>query len=1100
MSDKNIEAIYPLSPTQQGILFHTLYAPLSRAYFSQISCTFNDDLNIEAFERAWQQTMNRHAILRTAFVWEELNEPLQVVGRNVKLRVAQSDWRELSVEQQQEQLRTHLQEDRVLGFQLSKAPLMRLSIVRMGERAYQFIWSFHHLLLDGWSQSLIIKEVFALYEMYAQGKEIELDEPRPYRDYINWLRRQDAGKAEAYWRGQLSGVTAPTTLGIERSMSAATTTGQDFAQRQIKLSAQVTSGLREFARQQRLTLNTVIQGAWALLLSRYSRESDVVFGAVVSGRPATLTGFDKMVGLFINTLPVRVRIRDEQSVGEWLKQLQDSQVLMRQYEYSSLVQVQGWSEVPRGLPLFESILDFENYPMDRALQQWGANLEQGDIGFVIRTNYPLEVVAVPGPEFSLQMKYDCERFDDATIARMLGHFGILLESIVADPGQTLARLPLLTPAEEHQLLTEWNQTEVDVPSEGIVHRLFEEQAALTPDAVAVVFQTESLTYRQLNERANRLARALITKGAGREVVVALLMERNISLLVSILAIFKAGAAYVPLDPFHPASRLRQALEQSRSALLLTSRRFAHVCTQAIDTLSANQHLAVLLFEDLLAEEQSEENLEATALPGNLAYIIFTSGSTGLPKGAMIEHRGMLNHLAAKISDLHLTPKDVVGQTASQCFDISVWQFLAPLLIGGSVHIFSDEVISDPGLFFAEVEKGAVSILETVPSLLRVTLEEMINTRRSVQGLPALRWLLMTGEALSPDLCRQWLNAYPQIPLMNAYGPTECSDDVTHYAIERPPLEGIITVPIGRPIANTQLYILDSNLRMVPIGVGGELYVGGRGVGRGYVDDALRTAVAFVPDLFDVEPGARLYRTGDLARYMPCGNIEFLGRIDSQVKIRGFRIELGEIESALCKHPAVREAVALAWEATPHDRRLVAYVVPQTESPTVIELRGFLKESLPEYMVPEVFIMMDALPLTANGKLDLRALPAPAAQRPLQAQHLAAPRTPIEETLAGLWKEVLNVEQVGIQDNFFDLGGHSLIAIKLVSRIRTEFNVELALADFFAAATIEALGEKVEEALIEASDSAEIDEMLGMLETVEEDEAESMLDHDALEAN
>jgi amino acid adenylation domain-containing protein len=808
-----------------------------------------------------------------------------------------------------------------------------------------------------------------------------------------------------------------------------------------------------------------------------------------------------MVGLFINTLPVRVRIAEEQGVGEWLKQLQENQVEMRQYEYSSLVQVQGWSEVPRGLPLFESILDFENYPMDRALQQWGANLEQGDIGFVIRTNYPLEVVAVPGPEFSLQMKYDSERFDAATIERMLGNFGILLESIIADPSQPLARLPLLTRAEEHQLLIEWNRTEFDYPSERVVHRLFEEQAAQTPDAVAVVFKTESLTYRQLNERANRLARALIAKGAGRETVVALLMERNISLLVSILAIFKTGAAYAPLDPVHPASRLRQALEQSRSALLLTSGRFADVCAQAIDKLHANQHPAVVLIEDLMDEEQPEENLDTTAAPGNLAYIIFTSGSTGLPKGAMIEHRGMLNHLYAKISDLQLTAKDVVGQTASQCFDISVWQFLAPLLVGGSVHIFSDEVISDPDLFFAEVEKGAVSILETVPSLLRATLEEITSTRRSVQELHALRWLLMTGEALSPDLCRQWLSAYPQIPLLNAYGPTECSDDVTHYAIERPPADDVVIVPIGRPIANTQLYILDSNLRTVPVGVGGELYVGGSGVGRGYVDDASRTALAFVPDLFGVEPGARLYRTGDLARYMSCGNIEFLGRIDSQVKIRGFRIELGEIESALCKHPAVREAVALAWEATPHDQRLVAYVVAQTEPPTVVELRSFLKESLPEYMVPEVFIMLDALPLTANGKLDQRALPAPATQRSSQSQHFVAPRTPIEETLAGLWREVLKVEQIGIQDNFFDLGGHSLIAIKLVSRIRTEFNVELALADFFAAATVEALGERIEEALIEASNSSEIDEMLGMLETVEDDEALSMLDHDdALEAS
>lgn len=1098
MSDKNIEAVYPLSSAQQGILFHTLYAPQSRAYFSQLSCTIHDDLNVEVFERAWQHAMDRHAILRTAFVWEGLDEPLQVVGRNVKLRVAQSDWRELSLEQQQERLATFLQEDRARGFQLSKAPLMRLAIVRMAEHSYQFIWSFHHLLLDGWSQSLIIKEIFALYEAYAQGKEIELDEPRPYRDYIQWLRRQDVGKAEQFWREQLRGVSAPTQFGIERSSSAT----QDFAQQQIKLTAQFSIALNGLARQQGLTLNTVIQGAWALLLSRYSRQSDVIFGAVVSGRPTRLAGFEKMIGLFINTLPARVRIADQQSVGLWLKELQKAQVEMRQYEYSSLVEVQGWSEVPRGLPLFESIVDFENYPMDRALHEQGANLSQSDIGFVVRTNYPLEVVAVPGSEFSLQLKYDCSRFDDATITRMLGHFETLLAAFVSDPDQPLSHLPLLTPVEEHQLLIEWNPTQADPQSAVLIHHIFEEQAVRTPNAVAVVCGRESLSYRQLNERANRLARALMEKGAGAEVVVALLLERDLNLLVSILAVFKAGAAYAPLDPTHPAMRLRQALEQSQSALLLTSGKFAFVCAQAIGGPGGNGQPAVLLIDELLNQKQSEENPGASAVPGNLAYIIFTSGSTGLPKGAMIEHRGMLNHLSAKVSDLQLTSDDVGGQTASQCFDISVWQFLAPLMVGGSVHIFADEVIRDPARFLVEVEQGAVSILETVPSLLRATLEAEINNRQRVPALPALRWLLLTGEALSPELCRQWLKAYPHIPLLNAYGPTECSDDVTHYAIRRAPLEGIVRVPIGRPIANTQLYTLDSHLRLLPVGVSGELYVGGTGVGRGYVNDPARTAVSFVPDLYAGEQGARLYRTGDLACYTPSGNIEFLGRIDLQVKIRGFRIELSEIELALCKHPAIREAVALAWEFTAQDKGLLAYVVAQPgQTLTAGELRSFLKESLPEYMLPEVFIMVEAMPLTANGKLNLSALPAPDTHRPSQTSLLVAPRTPIEETLARLWREVLKLEQVGIRDSFFDLGGHSLIAIKLVTRIRTEFNVELSLADFFTVLTIEALGQKLEEALIEASSAAEIDAILGLLETVEENQAESMLAHnDALEAS
>ncbi len=1097
MSAKNIEAVYPLSPAQQGILFHALYAPESRAYFSQLSCTIHDDLNLEAFERAWQHTVDRHAVLRTAFAWEGLDEPLQVVGLNVKLRITQLDWRELSLEQQQERLAMFLEEDRTRGFQLSKAPLMRLSTVRLSEHAYQFIWSFHHLLMDGWSQSLIIKEVFALYEAYVQGREIKLDEPRPYRDYIQWLRQQDAGKAERFWREQLRGVTAPTPFGFERSSIPT----QDFAQQQIKLPEQLSIALKDFARQQRLTLNSVIQGAWALLLSRYSQLPDVIFGAVVSGRPAALAGFDRMVGLFINTLPVRVRIKNEQSVGSWLRELQEAQRQERQYEYSSLVQVQGWSEVPRGLPLFESILDFENYPVDKALQEQSVHFSQSDIGFVVRTNYPLEVVAVPGKEFSLQLKYECSRFDDETIARMLGHFKTMLEAVVSDPDQPLSLLPLLTVAEERQLLVDWNLTQTDFPSEELIHRVFEERAASTPDATAVVCGDESLSYRQLNERANRLAGELIARGAGAEVVVALLLERDINLLVAILAVFKAGSAYVPLDPQHPAVRLKQVLEQSRATLLLTASKFAPVCAQAIAGLDEHEQPAVLSIEDLVNQKQSSANPGASVVPGNLAYVIFTSGSTGLPKGAMIEHRGMLNHLYAKVTDLQLTSDDVVGQTASQCFDISVWQFLAPLMVGGTVHIFADEVIRDPARFLAEVEKGSVSILETVPSLLSATLEAEINNRQSAPALPALRWLLLTGEALSPELCRQWLTVYPRIPLLNAYGPTECSDDVTHHVIQDAPGEDVVRMPIGRPIANTQLYILDSLLRLVPATSSGELYVGGAGVGRGYANDAVRTAVSFIPDLFGREPGARLYKTGDLARYTPSGNIEFLGRIDSQVKIRGFRIELAEIELALRKHPAVREAVVIAREFTAQDKGLVAYLVAQPDKTSNSdELRSFLKERLPEYMLPELFIVLEALPLTANGKLNVRALPAPAAQRPLQSSLPVAPRTPIEETLVRLWREVLKLEQVGIQDNFFDLGGHSLIAIKLVTRIRTEFNIELSLADFFAASTIEALGRKLEEALIEASNPTEIDAILGMLETVAETEAESMLaDDDVLEA-
>ena len=1095
MSEKKIEAAYTLSPAQQGMLFHALYAPQSRAYFSQVSCVFRDDLDAEAFERAWQLCAARHAVLRTAFVWEGVEQPMQVVGSRVRVPLTHLDWRGADEAEQRARLCALLEEDRARGFQLSRAPVMRLHAIRTGERLHQLVWSFHHILLDGWSQALVLKEVFALYEAERRGAEVRLAESRPYRDYIRWLGRQDMAEAEAFWRERLRGLHAPTPLPAERESRTTADASEQFAQREVKLNARTTAALKEFARRQGLTLNTLAQGAWALLLARHGGESDVLFGGVVSGRPAQLPGVESMVGLFINTLPVRVRVEPGARAGEWLRRLQREQAEMRRYEHSPLVQVQGWSEVPRGVPLFESILDFENYLTDRAVGEWGANLELSDTGFTARTNYPLEIVAVPGEEFSLQAKYDVSRFDGEAVRMMLGHLSTLLGALAADPDRRLFELPMLTAEEERRVLVEWNETATDYPRTRVFQQLFEEQAARTPDAVAAVFEGERLTYRELNERANELAWALKERGAGPEVLVALMLERGLDFLTCVLAVFKTGAAYVPLDPFHPAARVRRTLEQSRCAFVLTNSSFEDACGQALAGFDEGARPEALLFEGLSRGGGRVANLDVAVSPRNLAYVIFTSGSTGMPKGAMIEHQGMLNHLFAKVSDLRLTARDVVAQTASQCFDISVWQFLAPLLAGGSVHVFSDEVVHEPARFFKEVERGALTILETVPSLLRAALEELGDGREPARELPALRWLLLTGEALPPELCRLWFRVYPQVPLMNAYGPTECSDDVTHYALNVAPPAGLARVPVGRPVANTCLYVLDAHLNATPVGVKGELYVGGDGVGRGYVREPGRTAAVFVPDPFG-PAGGRLYRTGDLARLLPSGDIEFLGRADSQVKVRGFRIELGEIVSALRKHGAVREAAALAPADETGATRLVAYFVARPEeAPAAGELRAFLRQTLPDYMIPEAFVRMDDFPLTPNGKLDLRALPAPDARRPEQSKPPLPPRTPVEETLAALWQEVLQVEQVGVRDNFFDLGGHSLTATRLVTRIRAEFGVELPLADFFAAATVESLAERVEEALFEQSGAGKLDELLAMLEAVDEREAEGMLARD-----
>jgi surfactin family lipopeptide synthetase A len=607
---------------------------------------------------------------------------------------------------------------------------------------------------------------------------------------------------------------------------------------------------------------------------------------------------------------------------------------------------------------------------------------------------------------------------------------------------------------QQQLLTEWNNTYVDYPLDRCFAQLFEERVAAQPDAIAVIFQDERLTYRQLNDRANRWARHLVELGVKAETIVAVMGDRNIDFLTAILAVFKAGGAYLPLNPEHPVDRNRQVLAQSQVSLLLAQSSLSVVLSQ-LET-----QPQITYFADIDRVEYSSENLEIRSNPTNLAYVIYTSGSTGTPKGAMLEQRGMVNHLYAKVTDLNLSADDVVAQTASQTFDISIWQFLVALLVGGKVEIIPTELATDPTQLLEYVDRQEISVLEIVPSLLRALLQQIEVGGKSYQKLAKLRWLLLTGEPLPPQLARGWLAFYPGIPIVNAYGPTECSDDVTHYIVAEPPEVEMVNLPIGRAVANTKLYVLDDRLEILPIGVAGELYVGGAGVGRGYLHNPSLTTKAFIDRTFANSESLRLYKTGDKARYLPDGNLEFLGRIDYQVKIRGNRIELGEIETVLSQHSHISEAVVIAREDRPGDLYLAAYLVTTSPTPNANELRDFLKQKLPAYMVPGAFVYLAAMPLTPNGKVDRKVLPVPELDR-IWRSNFVAPSTPTQAILATLWQEILNLPQVGIHDNFFELGGHSLLATQVIIRLRPLFGVELPLRRLFETPTIEQLSELIE---------------------------------------
>ncbi|HSF39387.1 MAG TPA: amino acid adenylation domain-containing protein [Thermoanaerobaculia bacterium] len=1058
-SEWRIADVYPLSPLQEGILFHSLYAPGSGVYVEQLVCTLCGDHDAVVLEEACRRIVERHPVLRTSFHWQGLERALQVVHGEVPVELERDDWRALPADERERLLEDLLRSDRARGFDLARAPVMRWRLLRTAESEHLLVWSHHHVLLDGWSLSMLAGELLSCYAALRAGSEPALPRRRPYGDYIAWLLDRDLSAAEEHWRRTLAGWSEPTPLAVDRR-SDGEARGMDH--RETRLGVAATAALEARARGCQVTLNTLVQAAWALLLAHYSGRSEVVFGSTVSGRPPELPDSDSMVGLFINTLPVRVRVEDEIPLAPWLRGLQLQQSELRQHEHSPLVKVHEWSEVPRGLPLFESILVFENYPPDRTVEQEGSGLGVTAARTVEQTHYPVTLMTGPGADLRLYIGFDLSRLDAVTVERMLGHLSTLLAGISAAAERRPSELPLLTEAERQQALGEWTDTRARETEHRLLHEILAGQAASAPESVAVAFRGASLTYGELDRLSNRLARHLVAAGVRPDEAVPLLATRGPGFLTAVLGLFKAGGAYLPLDPLHPPLRLSRILEESGARLILAERQLVPALPEGRPRL--------LILEDLLEESP---DVPLPAAPGHLAYLMYTSGSTGTPKGVMVEHRGMLNHLLAKVEALGLTAADVVAQTASQCFDISVWQFLAALLVGGRIEVFPDEIAQDPPRLLAEAERAGVTVLQTVPSLLRLALDAL-EEREGVPALKRLRWLISTGEALPADLCRRWLELYPDIPLLNGYGPTECSDNVTHGLVAVPPEPGETSVPIGRPVRGLRLYVLRHGVEPVPAGVPGELYVGGVGVGRGYHRDGGRTAEAWRPDPFAGEPGARLYRTGDLARQRTGGALEFLGRIDHQVKIRGLRIELGEIEAVLVGHPEVRAAVVTVREDRPGQPRLVAYAVPRRQEGFARQgegagdgipggllprLRTFAAERLPEWMVPSAWMLLEELPLTPNRKVDRKALPAPEPVRPTAGEH-AAPRGPAEETLAAIWAAVLGLERVGAHDDFFALGGHSLLATRVVSRLRDAFGVELPLRILFEEPTVARLAARI----------------------------------------
>ncbi|MDO3682129.1 non-ribosomal peptide synthetase, partial [Paenibacillus ehimensis] len=1024
-----LENVYALSPMQKGMLFHNLMDAESGVYFEQASFDLHGRFDTAVFGRSLELLVQRHGVLRTNFYTGWKDEPLQVVYRNRSSEFLVRDLRDMEEPERAAAVEAFTRDDKARGFDLANDSLMRVAILRTGEETYRFVWSFHHILMDGWCWSLVTSEVFRIYFALSANREPELLPVPPFSEYIAWLERQDPAEASRYWSGYLAGYEEQTTLPKGRTQEK---TGYASADLEFDLGRELTGRIHRIAQQHQVTISTLMQTVWGLLLQKYNGSQDVVFGNVVSGRPEDIPNVENMVGLFINTVPVRIRCEAESTFAEVMAWNQEQSIASHAYDTYPLYEIQALTEQKQDL--ISHIMIFENYPMEEQLEQLGedgASFTIKGIESVEQTNYDLNLVVLPGETIHIFFGYNALAFDHADIERMYGHLVYVLEQIAANPQIRVSDLEVVTPQERAQIIEVFNATAAEYPQEQTIHGLIEAQAERTPDQTAVYFEGERLTYRELNERANRLARTLRARGVTKDRLVGLMTERSLDLIVGIAGILKAGGAYVPIDPEYPEERIRYMLDDSGAELLLVQSglRDRTAFTGTVIELDAEE-----------AYSADGSNLPPVSGPDDLAYVIYTSGTTGKPKGVMVEHHGLCNLKTYYDHTLHIGLQDKILQFASYSFDAACWEFFQALFCGATLYIPTSETIQNYRLFEDYMAGHGITVA-ALPPTYAVYLDP--------DRMPSLRILFTAGSASSTELIQKWKD---RVMYYNGYGPTENSIATSIWPVSTDPMADRI-ISIGRPVPNHRVYMVDPHGHLLPAGVAGELCVAGAGLARGYLHRPELTAEKFVTSRF--AEGERMYRTGDLARWMPDGKIEYLGRIDHQVKIRGYRIELGEVEAQILKAAStVQETIVIAREDASGQNQLCAYFVADREV-AVSELRSALAAELPNYMVPSYFVQLEQMPLTPNGKIDRKALPAPEESLRGGAAY-AKPRTAMEQTLVSVWQAVLGTDRIGILDNFFDLGGDSIKAIQVASRL-LQSGYRLEMKNLFAHPTVAELG-------------------------------------------
>ncbi len=1036
---KKIEDIYPLTPMQEGMLFHSLLEPDSNLYTEILSCTIKGHFVIQAFKKAWEEIIKRHSVLRSAFLLNETELPLQAVFSSVQLPFKFYDWRENN--NKDERLNDFINNETEQKLIPSVPPVMRFSVIQTEDNEYVFVWVHHHVLFDGWSFQIILKEVFEIYHSIVNGKVFHLPGVRPFKDYISFIHNQDKSKSNSFWENYLKGFLLPVVLPFDKKKTGNKSLERNIQEYHSSLDEQKTTQLNNYCKENKITLNNFIQAAWSILLSNYTNNKDVVFGATFSGRSAEIKGLNDIVGLFINTLPVRSKINDNEVVTNYLKEFQIRQAELHKYEYTPLVAIQKLSEIPKDRHLFETIIVYENYPLEESVIHSQNSFTIENFKFNSKTNYPLNIVISPGKKLNFTFSYDQNRYDEYFINRINAHLQNLLSEMCNYSAKKIKDLEFISEDEKKQI-KEWNNTDLIFGNRKIIHEMFESAAAEHSDKICCADNKEKISYNELNMRANKLASYLQSKGVCTETIVGICLPRSIDMITAALAVLKTGAAYLPIDINYPVDRKNFIIRDSKTRYLIAN--------SALEEELKLNLLNVILLDQIYDDINTNpvENLNISVDPKNLAYIIYTSGSTGNPKGTLLQHEGFYNFVNSFNYRLKLNNDEKVLQFASFGFDAAGAEIFSTILFGNTLFIADDEVVRSAELLNKYLNDNRITTAVLPPTLIALLKEE---------NLISLKNIVSAGEICSWSLAEKF---YQKINFYNGYGPTESSVGVMIKQVEEMRNQDSNSAVTGSILPNCKVFLVDKENKQVPVGVAGELLIGGAGLARGYLNKADLTAEKFIPDQISGMVGARLYKTGDLARYLPDGSVEILGRIDNQVKLRGFRIELEEIESVLSQCENIKHCAVIIRGSEKVNQNIAAYYVPAEGEINDDELRKYLMRRLPDFMIPAQFIKLDELPLTSNGKINRKNLALINHVQNLD-ESFSIPKTPVEEVLANIFADVLSKNKISTNENFFSLGGHSLLATQVISRIRDAFKIELPLKSIFENPNVESLAKVIE---------------------------------------